>query len=250
MSGLCPLRHGRWLARSRAMVLDAWLGLIALRLIRRLRGLIILRRKRIGKIWGGVVSWRGAWDRIGWGWAVLVGMAGRARAYPAVSRIGAKVRFGRLRQMLRLRFRSPRDRRIGRHLCKNRPPAGSKDRVLTHRGLARSTCSRSHVGLLAPMSGVCGRTPGLIALGTDAPETVGEIGLKLKGRTGVVPVPLIVHGHGTSPEPSPPPRIPSMHLVHCRDAEDVQTRRQNLPGSNNKRHASACQLSIRFVNKS
>ena len=100
------------------------------------------------------------------------------------------------------------------------------------------------------MSGVCGRAPGLIALGTDAPETVGEIGLELKGRTGVVPVPLIVHGHGTSPEPSPPPRYSSMHLVHCLDAEDAQTRRENLPGGNNERHASACQLSIRFVNKS
>ena len=49
------------------------------------------------------------------------------------------------------------------------------------------------------MSSVCGRTPGLIALGTDAPETVGEIGLELKGWTGVVPVPLIVHGHGCFP---------------------------------------------------
>ena len=102
------------------------------------------------------------------------------------------------------------------------------------------------------MSSVCGRTPGLIALGTDAPETVGEIGLKLKGWTGVVPVPLIVHGHGTSPEPSPPPRSisPSMHLMHCLDAENAQTRRQNLFRGSNERHASACQLSIRFVNKS
>jgi hypothetical protein len=100
------------------------------------------------------------------------------------------------------------------------------------------------------MSSVCGRTPGLIALGTDTPETVGEIGLELKGWTGVIPVPLIVHGHGTSPEPSPPPCYPSMHFVHCRDAEDAQSRRKNLPGGNNEPYASACQLSIRFVNKS
>lgn len=102
------------------------------------------------------------------------------------------------------------------------------------------------------MSSVCGRTPGLIALGTDAPETVGEIGLELKGWTGVVPVPFIVHGHGASPEPSPPPRSisPSMHLMHCLDAENAQTRRQNLFRGSNERHASACQLSICFVNKS
>ena len=100
------------------------------------------------------------------------------------------------------------------------------------------------------MSSVCGRTPGLIALGTDAPETVGEIRLKLKGWTGIVPVPLIVHGHGTSPEPSPRPRSLLMHLLHRLDAENAQTRRKNLLGGRNESHASARQLSIRFVNKS
>jgi hypothetical protein len=54
------------------------------------------------------------------------------------------------------------------------------------------------------MSCVCIGAPRLIDLGADASKTVGEIRLKLKGWTGVVPVPLIVHGHGTSPEPSPP----------------------------------------------
>ena len=100
------------------------------------------------------------------------------------------------------------------------------------------------------MRSVCVRAPGPIILGTNAPETVGEIGLKLKGWTSVVPVPFIVHGHGLSLEPSPPPHSFSMHLVHWHDAENAQARRQNLLGGNNERHASARQLSIRFVNKS
>ena len=128
------------------------------------------------------------------------------RGFYALPCIGAKVRLGRFRR-LRLRLRSSRDRLIGGHLRKNRPTAGSENRALSRHWLARSAWSRSHKGILAPMSCVCVRGPGLIALGADAPKTVGEIGLKLKGGTDVVPVPLIVHGHGTSPEPSPPPRL-------------------------------------------
>src|SRR5262249_3418859 len=155
----------------------------------------------------------------------------------ALPRIAAVIRSWRLRHMLRLRFRPSRDRLIGGHLRKNPPAAGSGNRALFR--LPRATCSPPHESVLAPMSFVVGRTPGLIALGTDAPETVGEIGLELKGWTGVAPVPFIVHGHGASPEPSPPPRFPSMHLVHCLDAENAQTRRQYLLCGSHKCHASA-----------
>ena len=137
--------------------------------------------------------------------AILVRIARYAGLY-ALPCIGAKVGLGRLRR-LRLRLRSSRDGLVGGHLRKNRPSAGSENRALSRHWLARSAWSRSHKGILAPMSCVCVRGPGLIALGADAPKTVGEIGLKLKGGTDVVPVPLIVHGHGTSPEPSPPPRL-------------------------------------------
>src|SRR5262245_40823682 len=181
------------------------LRLVALRL--RLTR-ISLRREGIWEIRGGVVSRRCAWSLVGGRYAILVGIAryaGHLR-FSALRRVGPILRFERIGYMLRLRLCSSRDRRIGMHLCKNRPAAGSKNRALSRYWLARSTCSRCHGRFLAPMSSVCGRTPGLMALGTDAAETVGEIGLELKGWTGVVPVPLILHGHGASPEPSPPPR--------------------------------------------
>src|SRR5262245_752378 len=176
------------------------LRLVALRL--RLTR-ISLRREGIWEIRGGVVSRRCAWSLVGGRYAILVGIA----RYAGHLRFSALPRVGpRLRYMLRLRLWYSRDRLIGGHLCKNRPAAGSKNRALSRHWLARSTCSRCHGRFLAPMSSVCGRTPGLIALGTDAAETVCEIGLELEGWTGVVPVPLILHGHGASPEPSPPPR--------------------------------------------
>ena len=215
-------RNWACLARSGTARLGGWLrlvalprvGLLGLRLIALLRLIILLRlrlialrlgligllgREGIWEVWCGVASRRGARS------AILVRIARYAGLY-ALPCIGSKVRLGRFRR-LRLRLRSSRDGLVGGHLRKNRPTAGSENRALSRHWLARSAWSRSHKGILAPMSCVCVRGPGLIALGADAPKTVGEIGLKLKGGTDVVPVPLIVHGHGTSPEPSPPPRL-------------------------------------------
>ena len=187
--------------------LVALLRLIALRL-----GLIgLLGWERIREVRSVIAPRRSALGVVGRSGAILV----RIARYPghlrglwlyALPCIGAIVRSGWFRRM-RLRLRRSRDRLVGGHLRKSRPAAGSENRALSRHWLARSAWSRSHKGILAPMSCVCVRGPGLIALGADAPKTVGEIGLKLKGRTDVVPVPLIVHGHGTSPEPSPPPRL-------------------------------------------
>ena len=206
-----------WVLRRRLVALPR-VGLLGLRLIALLRLVILLRlrlialrlgligllgREGIWEVWCGVASRRGP-GLVGRS-AILVRIARYAGLY-ALPCIGAKVRLGRFRR-LRLRLRPSRDGLVGGHLRKNRPTAGSENRALSRHWLARSAWSRSHKGILAPMSCVCVRGPGLIALGADAPKTVGEIGLKLKGGTDVVPVPLIVHGHGTSPEPSPPPRL-------------------------------------------